>query len=150
MLRRLAFGICCSLIFFATGILQNGVTSGAWDEGGHRLAPEGPVHRAIVACVVGLVAMATLLWALGRTRSPGAGRRLADTLADAVLFLTCVGSLLGIVAALAIARVGGSLDVSYRWFLAIDAAVVVAGSWLSWRSRSRSWRPGHRAGDEAA
>ena len=107
------------------------------------------MHRAIVACVAGLVALATVLWVLGRTRTP-AGRRLGDSLAEAALFLACVGSLLGIVAALAIARVGGPLDASYRWFLAIDAAVVVAGSWLSWRSRSRLRRPVHRAGGEAA
>ena len=128
---------CYPLIFFATGVLQNGVTSGAWDEGGHRMSPTGPEHRAIVACVAGLVALATALWVIGRASERGAGRRAGDALADSASFLTCVGALLGIVAALAIARVGGPLDGAYRWFLAVDSVIVVTGAWLSWRSRSR-------------
>jgi len=127
MLRRVSLLFCYPLLFFATGVLQNGVTSGAWDEGGHRMSPTGPAHRAILACVTGRVALATALWVIGRMQEPGVRRPPGDAVAEATLFLSCVGALLAAVAGLAIARVGGPLDASYRWFLAVDSAIVGVG-----------------------
>jgi hypothetical protein len=151
MLRSFGMTLCVLCIYWAAGLLWQGVTLRPLDDAGTVIDPgrERPLIRlAGVGCLVGV---GSLVWMLIRLGERGKGWWLDDAIAEMAQFSGVVGILLGILLALGVARSDQTVAMPYRRLLLLDPVIVVGSFWLCWRIRTRRgriWKYASKPGNE--